>query len=517
MTGTITRDEYQKYLKTKDKMSVTNAETQTEQDTPIAKSSSKEEDSISSTITTTDDETTNSEDSDTNSSTDDSKDTEETDDTEQEEYKPTRKRKTNDNENSALETARVFFKQLKKQRYVNKDDEVYYNGLDIKERTRLQKVEDDLYQLESNKIPLRFKIIQSNIDDKLKSLCLKKIDQLDNMQCYSDEYYKLLQWVESVSKLPIGKYKELPITSNVDVEAISSFLTATRDKLDNNVYGHKDTKEHIIRLLAKWISNKDAKGLVIGLEGPMGTGKTSLCLEICNALGLPSGFISLGGLSSSEYLVGHSYTYEGSRWGKIAEILMQAEYSNPVIFFDELDKVSTSRYGEEIVNTLIHITDVTQNHNFRDKYFSELSLDLSKCIIIFSYNNGDLINPILKDRMVTVKASGYTLQDKVEICKKHMIPQILKEYAFNSADIIFNDEVLKHIVEITDDEKGVRKLKRSLEDIVSRVNVFRLLKQKISPTDKELVNFPLIITENVARKLIPKKNENDSFPNMMYI
>ena len=222
-------------------------------------------------------------------------------------------------------------------------------------------------------------------------------------------------------------------------------------------------------------------------------------------------------MSSSEYLVGHSYTYEGSRWGKIAEILMQAEYSNPVIFFDELDKVSTSRYGEEIVNTLIHITDVTQNHNFRDKYFSELSLDLSKCIIIFSYNNGDLINPILKDRMVTVKASGYTLQDKVEISKKHMLPKILKEYAFNDTDIVFSDDVLKHIIQITDDEKGVRKLKRSLEDIVSQVNVFRLLKQKISPTDKEFVKFPLIITENIAHKLIPKKNEKDSFQNMMYI
>lgn len=517
MTGTITRDEYQKYLKTKDKMSMTNAETQTEQGTPIPKTSSKTEDSISSTSTTTDDETISSEDSDTSSSTDDSKDTEDSDDTEREEYNPTRKRKTNEKENSALETAREFFKQLKKQRYVNKDDEVYYNGLDVQERTRLKKVEDDLYQLECNKIPLRFKIITSNIDDKLKSLCLKKIDQLDNMQYYSDEYYKLLQWVESVSKLPIGKYKELPITSNEDVETISSFLTATRDKLDDNVYGHKDTKEHIIRLLAKWISNKDAKGLVIGLEGPMGTGKTSLCLEICNALGLPSGFISLGGLSSSEYLVGHSYTYEGSRWGKIAEILMQAEYSNPVIFFDELDKVSTSRYGEEIVNTLIHITDVTQNHNFRDKYFSELSLDLSKCIIIFSYNNGDLINPILKDRMVTVKASGYTLQDKIEISKKHMIPKILKEYAFNDTDIVFSDDVLKHIIQITDDEKGVRKLKRSLEDIISQVNVFRLLKQKIAPTDKDFIKFPLIITENIAKKLIPKKNEKDSFPNMMYI
>jgi ATP-dependent Lon protease len=335
------------------------------------------------------------------------------------------------------------------------------------------------------------------------------------MSSYSDEYFKLLQWVESVATLPINKFKSLPISSHDSVEDISSFLSKTRNNLDENVYGHKDTKEHIIRLLAKWISNKDAKGLVIGLEGSMGTGKTSLCLEVCNALGLPSGFVSLGGLSSSEYLVGHSYTYEGSRWGKIAEVLMHAEYSNPVIFFDELDKVSSSRHGEEIINTLIHLTDVTQNHNFRDKYFSEVPLDLSRCIIIFSYNNGDLVNPILKDRMVTIKASGYNQTDKIEICKKHMIPKILKEYAFQPNSIVFNDEIIRRVISMTEDEDGVRKLKRSLEDIVSNLNVYRLLKQPLSiKTDS--IEFPLIVTEEITKKFLTKKQTNFKH-NLMYI
>jgi ATP-dependent Lon protease len=345
---------------------------------------------------------------------------------------------------------------------------------------------------------------------------MQKLDQLDNMKSCSDEYYKLLQWVESVAKLPIGKYKELPVTVNDQIEVISNFLLQTRERLDKDVYGHIHAKEHIIRLLAKWISNNDAKGLVIGLEGPMGTGKTSLCLEVCRSLDLPYGFVSLGGMSSSDYLLGHSYTYEGSRWGKIAEMLMHAGYSNPVLYFDELDKVSGSRHGEDIINTLIHITDVTQNNDFRDKYFSEVPIDLSKCIIIFSYNHGDEVNPILKDRMVTVKATGYNLQDKLQISKKHMIPRILKEYGFTEGDIMFDDNILTYIINLTEEEEGVRKLKRSLEDIVSQLNVARLLRKGISLKD-EVVTFPLNVTEKIAKTLVTKKQDERSKLNLMYL
>lgn len=516
----MTRDEYNRFLKSKEKLLTCDVATQTlstpetnqdkSTDTPSADSSSDSDTSSHSRSTSR------------STSSKSSSDASESDDESIEvEIRRSNKRDRDDDiskaEGRVIARAKKLFKQFKKQRYVNHEDEEYFSKLDKVERERIRDMEDKLYNTESGKVPLRFKIIQSNIDDKLKALCLKKIDQLDSMQSYSDEYFKLLQWVESVARLPINKYKRLPITSSDNVGVISSFLSDTRTKLDDNVYGHKDTKEQIVRLLAKWISNKDAKGLIIGLEGPMGTGKTSLCLEICKALGLPSGFISLGGMSSSEYLLGHSYTYEGSRWGKVAEVLMHAEYTNPVMFFDELDKVSTSRHGEEIINTLIHITDVTQNHDFRDKYFSEVPLDLSKCIIIFSYNNGEFINPILRDRMVTIKASGYKQTDKVQICNKHMIPKILSEYAFQANDIVFSDSVLQYIISITDEEDGVRKLKRSLEEIVSQVNVIRLLKNKLTPTDETEVTFPLRITEDIARRFVPKQKKENFKHSSMYI
>jgi ATP-dependent Lon protease len=521
---TLTREEYQRYLKTKEKLLLRDIGTQT--DNLITKYNKKVFSSSSESATSSETETSSESDdittsttsqtdeynsSSSNSSNDDDYDTESEEDDKSPPPRGKRKNRTNDD----LKRVREIFDEFKKRRYVNMEDQDYYMSLKTDERKEVAQIEDELYNSSVNKTPLRFKIIQSNIDTKLKQVCLKKLDQLDNMSSHSDEYFKLLQWVESVAMLPINKYKSLPISATDSVEDISRFLANTRAKLDENVYGHKDTKEHIIRLLAKWISNKDAKGLVIGLEGSMGTGKTSLCLEVCNALGLPSGFVSLGGLSSSEYLVGHSYTYEGSRWGKIAEILMHAEYSNPVLYFDELDKVSSSRHGEEIINTLIHITDVTQNHNFRDKYFSEVPVDLSRCIIIFSYNDGNLVNPILKDRIVTIKASGYNQNDKIEICKKHMIPKILQEYAFKKDDIVFDDEIIRHIISVTDVEEGVRKLKRSLEDIVSNLNVHRLLKQPLFKKE-DSIEFPLKVTEEITKKFITKKEINHKH-HMMYI
>lgn len=417
----------------------------------------------------------------------------------------------------AIQQLGDFIEKLKQRRYANPEDEEYFRGLQSQDRKRIKRTEDALYDADIEKTPLRFRILNSNIHDTLKLVCLKKLDQLDNMQSYSDEYFKLLQWVQRVAKLPIGKYKELPISRQNNVEDISNFLTNIRTRLDKNVYGHKHVKEHIVRLLAKWIANKEAKGLVIGLEGSPGTGKTSICLEICEALGLPSGFISLGGLSCAEYLVGFNFTYEGSRFGRIAEVLMYADYTNPVLFFDEVDKISQTSRGDEIVNTLIHVTDVTQNHDFRDKYFSEVPIDLSRCIIIFSYNNAELVNPILKDRMVTIKAAGYTQADKIAICKNHMIPKILQEYGFKDHEIKFNDDVIRSIISLTDDEHGVRNLKRSLEDIVSQLNVVRLLQTPIFEKDKEPINFPLSVTDKIVRHFVTRKEKSNAEMAMMYI
>lgn len=231
---------------------------------------------------------------------------------------------------------------------------------------------------------------------------------------------------------------------------------------------------------------------------------------ICKALGLPFGFIPLGGVSDGSYLIGHSYTYEGSRWGRIIDILTSCECMNPILFFDELDKVSNTKYGEEIINILIHLTDATQNSDFHDKYFADLPLDLSRCLVVFSYNNGELINPILRDRMVCIKTNGYTDKDKKQIVKEYMLHEIYAKFNFTSKDIVLDDEMLDIIISKTDEEKGVRNLKRSLEDIISRINLKRL-------TKKQTV-LPYKITNSDIKDVFKAKDrhENPSLQ-MMYL
>jgi ATP-dependent Lon protease len=193
--------------------------------------------------------------------------------------------------------------------------------------------------------------------------------------------------------------------------------------------------------------------------------------------------IPLGGVNDGAFLVGHSYTYTGSTWGRIVDTLIKCKYMNPVVFFDELDKVSTTRNGEEIINILIHMTDATQNDSFQDKYFTNIEFDLSRSLIVFSYNNEDNINPILRDRMIKIKTDGYKMSDKVTIAKRHLIPAILTEFGYGCDDVVFGDDILKQIVQKVKDEEGVRNFKRALHDIVSNLNLVKLLSTDDVVTD----------------------------------
>jgi len=346
--------------------------------------------------------------------------------------------------------------------------------------------------------PLRFKILNWNIDNSTKHILISKIEQFNRMTPNSSEYFKLDNWLHTLAKLPIGEYNA-PNTNGK--KEVSKYLTNLKKSLDQNIYGHNETKDQILRILAQWINNPDSKGYAIGIQGSPGVGKTKLIKDgICKAMEYPLSFISLSGLSDSSYLNGHQYTYEGSAYGKIVECLIKAKTMNPIFLFDELDKVCNSSKGDEIINTLIHITDPVQNDKYNDKYFQEIDLDLSKSLMIFTYNDENNINPILKDRMITIKVSGYDNKEKSILCTDYILPELLSEYNMKVGDIVFEEKLLKMIIDEHHDDEGVRNIKRVLNDTLSRINMMKYI-----ITDGINIKTPYQITKQFYDKYCKNK------------
>jgi ATP-dependent Lon protease len=385
----------------------------------------------------------------------------------------------------------------------NRDEINYFKSLDYKQRDNIIKIEKDLNNINNSNIPLRFKFLLSNTTVENKRVIINKLNELHKLSIFAGEYSKLYKLINTISQIPFGKYH------NIKFNNISDYLTNINKELNNKIYGHNETKNQIIRILAQFIVNPNANGYIIGIQGSMGVGKTKLIKDgIAKVLGFPFSFIPLGGISDSSYLKGHLYTYEGSTYGKIVDEIIKAKVMNPIFFFDELDKISTGRYGEEITNTLIHITDPTQNDNFTDKYLEEIKLDLSKSLMFFTFNNIEKVNPILRDRMIIIKADKYSLNDKIQLSKNFLIKEICKSYNIKNEDIIIDDKDIEYIINKTTEEDGVRNLQRNINNIYSHINMNRFIKTE----DNELVKFPYKISSKIIDKyIIMKRDENVNF------
>ena len=287
---------------------------------------------------------------------------------------------------------------------------------------------------------------------------------------------------------------------------INNSMKDIKKTLDISIYGHNKAKRQIERVIGQWITGKQT-GYCFGFEGPPGVGKTSLarkglanCLKDEDGTTRPFSFIALGGSSNGSTLSGHNYTYVGSTWGRIVDILIEKKCMNPIIFIDELDKVSRTENGKEIIGILTHLIDPTQNESFQDKYFSGINLDLSKALFIFSYNDVSVIDKILLDRIHRIKFDHLTLHDKLEITDKYILPEIYEKVGLQ--DMISIDySVLQFIIENYTYESGVRKLKEILFEIISEINLEILNHTRI----KEI---PINITCNdIKFKYLKEKTE----------
>jgi ATP-dependent Lon protease len=279
-----------------------------------------------------------------------------------------------------------------------------------------------------------------------------------------------------------------------DLSTIQSYINNITPILNASVYGHLNAKKQIERIIGQWI-NGEMTGYCFGFEGAPGIGKTSLakyglsnCLKDENGISRPFAMLQMGGDSNGSTLHGHNYTYVGSSWGSIVQILIDKQCMNPIIFIDEVDKISKTEHGREIIGILTHLLDSTQNDCFQDKYFSGIDLDLSKALFILSYNDPELIDRVLLDRIHRIKFNNLSLEDKIVISDKYLLPEIYKKMGLENM-ILFEEGVIKCIIEEYTCEAGVRKLKELLFEIISEINL-EILKNNC------VVNFPILVTKH---------------------
>lgn len=420
---------------------------------------------------------------------------------------------------SRMKNAKKYYKM------VNGEDEpktgeieYFKKQLSNKEQLRVIKELNEINEHNNIKKPYRLTLLDSNIPPKYKATVMQKVNMLRSMEPGDPEYFKLKTWVDGFMRIPFSQYKNLDVNITDGIEKCSEFMENAKQTLDTCVYGLNDAKMQIMQMIGQWITNPGALGTAIAIKGPPGTGKTSLVKEgISKILGREFSFIALGGTGDASFLEGHGYTYEGSMWGRIVQILMESKCMNPVIYFDELDKVSDTPRGEEIIGILTHLTDTSQNSQYHDKYFSEITFDLSKCLFIFSYNDESKVNPILRDRMYRIMTKGYESKEKLIIAKDFLLPKIREQVAFKDDELIIPDDILTEIIKndsITLGEEGVRNLKRCLEIIHTKLNLFRLMKPEKNIFAKEIdmqITFPVTVTSNHIKKLVECDEPNQSF------
>ena len=383
--------------------------------------------------------------------------------------------------------------------------DTYLEKMGGRKRKRLRELEERLIKKIKPTKPLKYKILESDLDEDMKSQILEKINNYNKLNRSSGEYQKMTKYMKGLEKIPFGDYSKLPVSHKSDNKRVRDFFKKLKNDLSMCTFGQEKAKNTILEIAAKWITNPSSVGNVIGLCGPPGIGKTSLIKNgLAKSLNVPFSFIGLGGATCSSYLQGHDFTYEGSKWGRMIEILIESKTMNPIIFFDELDKVSETKNGDEIIGILTHLTDPTQNNCYSDKYFSGIDFDFSKCLFIFSFNDENKINPVLKDRIKVIKLDGFKTNEKVEIAKRFSIKKICKNIGFKEKDIIFPDETLRFIAFTYCPEKGVRNMEKCIETIVMKLNLYSMTNNidYLNIKDKELLKNPYNISMKLATSLL---------------
>ncbi|MES2794966.1 MAG: endopeptidase La [Bacteroidota bacterium] len=322
----------------------------------------------------------------------------------------------------------------------------------------------------------------------------KELHKLSRMNAMSAEYPVSMNYAELMLELPWNEATK----DNFDLKKAEKIL-------DNDHFGLEKVKERIIEYLAVLKMKGNLKAPILCLYGPPGVGKTSLGKSVAKALGRKYIRMALGGVHDESEIRGHRRTYVGAMPGKIIQNIKKAGTTNPVFILDEIDKVSTDFRGDPS-SALLEVLDPEQNNSFLDNYL-EVEYDLSKVLFIATANNLDTIQAPLRDRMEIIDISGYTMEEKVQIAKKHLIPKQKKEHGLDGKSLTITDEAIQKVIEGYTRESGVRSLEREIGKLIRKITKAIAMEEAYPKTLKIAEVVKLLGTEYFDKEVY---SEDDS-------
>jgi ATP-dependent Lon protease len=316
---------------------------------------------------------------------------------------------------------------------------------------------------------LREKAAEMNLPDAVRLAVNKELEKLQRMNPAAADYSVVMNYCELLLDLPWGVYT-----------ADHNDIKKAKTTLDKDHFGIDKIKERILEYLSVLKLKGDLKSPILCFVGPPGVGKTSLGQSIAKALGRKYVRVALGGLHDEAEIRGHRKTYIGAMPGRIIQSLKKAQSSNPVMILDEIDKVGNDFKGDPS-SALLEVLDPEQNNAFYDNYL-ELEFDLSKVLFIATANSLNSIQPALRDRMEIISLEGYSIEEKIQIAKKHLMPKQIANHGLKAKDVVISDKVMEQVVEQYTKESGVRELDRVLAAIMRKIAKFVAAEESYNPT-----------------------------------